>query len=383
MSSTLPERPSLEQYKKLAKDLLAAAASGQPEALSFIREHHADALSKTKLGLSDAQHALARSLQFLSWPKLRAAILAQENEAFFAAVYAGEYEAVEKWLQARPELANLVNANGATAFHVAAERGHEAFIPLLVRHGANPEAKFGYSAHTPLSWAVTVGSFGFAEAMLKAGAKTDLFTAAGIGNLDAVKAFWVEGVVQPNPSQTGSSRFAADGSRLPRPPESVQDQVSDALYMASRHGRVQVIQWLLAHGADPNFPAYLGGTSLHWAEFSGSRPSCELLRAAGASDDLRDSLYGATPRSFGVVVPAGWGLLGILKRNLEQDPTLANASDAKWTPLQAAAKEGQSDSVRLLLAYGADPSVRDADGQTALDIARSKEHGEIVKLLDQ
>src|SRR6185503_2514597 len=53
---TLPERPSLEQQKKLAKELLTAFQASEPEAVGRIRAELPD---KTKISLTDAQFVLA------------------------------------------------------------------------------------------------------------------------------------------------------------------------------------------------------------------------------------------------------------------------------------------------------------------------------------
>jgi hypothetical protein len=61
----LPARPSLEQLRKQAKDLLARARAGDVEALAMLGRQPATA------SLSDAQRALARHYGFSSWPELR------------------------------------------------------------------------------------------------------------------------------------------------------------------------------------------------------------------------------------------------------------------------------------------------------------------------
>ena len=69
----LPDRPSVEQYKKQAKELLRAATVCEPAALGRVRKHHPrlHALALDRPGaitLADAQLVLAREHGYESWP---------------------------------------------------------------------------------------------------------------------------------------------------------------------------------------------------------------------------------------------------------------------------------------------------------------------------
>src|SRR5438876_6692473 len=61
----LPVRPDLDQYKKQAKELLAACKSGDAVALARVAVHHRG----SRLTLADAQFVIAREHGFDSWPK--------------------------------------------------------------------------------------------------------------------------------------------------------------------------------------------------------------------------------------------------------------------------------------------------------------------------
>ena len=67
VSTRLPARPSLEQLRKQAKDLLRACRNADAVALERVRRHKPQA---TDPSLSDAQFALAREYGFDSWPRL-------------------------------------------------------------------------------------------------------------------------------------------------------------------------------------------------------------------------------------------------------------------------------------------------------------------------
>src|SRR5436189_6038293 len=87
----LPPHPSLEQYKKRAKDLVKACRSGDPEAIrAWAREwlrsrtDEVAAFARTKLTdgscvLADAHFVIARSHGFASWPKFAAHVESLER----------------------------------------------------------------------------------------------------------------------------------------------------------------------------------------------------------------------------------------------------------------------------------------------------------------
>ena len=274
----LPDRPSLEYLKKLAKDRL-------PEL------RRADAGAR----LADAQLAVAREHGFPSWRALRAhldaparAERAERVTELFAAIRRGEEAAVERLLAADPVLANARDAEGSTPLLAAVDAHRAGLIPLLLGRGADPGGVYAHSAHTPLSWAVVTESFDSARELMRAGLEPDLFCAAGLGDVERVRAFFSpDGRLKPNASRTGSSRYAPDGTRLPCPPGTDREIVSDALYMAVRNGQEGAVRELLTRGPDLAFRAFAGGTVLHWAHFAGAPAVVAVLLAAG----------GRTPRS--------------------------------------------------------------------------------------
>jgi ankyrin repeat protein len=391
MPRPLPLRANLEWLKKLSKERLGALRASNPAAR-----------------LSQAQLEVAREFDFSSWRKLKAHVeelrekldsvvpadvrkrAAADSVApddpdlakLLAAVSAGETQTVTNLVAARPALAGAHGPEGQTPLHVAAQCNDPQIAATLVAYGADVNAKFGQSEHSALSWAVTCNAIECARTLLKLGAEVDLFAAAGIGALEHVQShFDAAGELRPNASRTGSSRFAPDGSRLPCPPATPREQISDALYIACRNGQAEVVRFLLAKDPDLSFRAFLGAPPLHWAYFGGSRSVVELLEKSGADAEARDNTLGCTPRAFGICVAANWGFEFLVRARLADDPSLVNIMDGRTSPLHEAARENHIPIVRLLLDQGANPRIVNGDGKTPLDLAIEKGHAEVAEML--
>lgn len=372
MNVTLPERASLEHLRGQARALLTEWQSGAKDRiLAYFPED--------KPNLARSQTVIAREYGFASWAEIRRHVL---TESFRRAIRDADVDAAQAAQFEIPSLVNEPIEEGVLPLHLAVENNDADLTRWLIKAGAELEPKFGHSSHTPLSWAITVNSFEAANVLVENGARADLFCLAGLGRLEDVKRFWVDGNLIENPSRTGSSRFNEQGERLPNPPETPTEQISDALYIAARNGHLDVSRWLLEKGADPNFRGYLGGTVLHWAEFSANAELAELVREHGGDDRLEDFEFKANPKAFSIIVPAAWGIPSLLIRNLSAYPDRVDLRGGFGTALNAAVWNGQIDSVRVLLAAGASRTAQNAHGLTAAELARAKGFAEIATLLD-
>jgi ankyrin repeat protein len=183
----LPDRPSLEYLKKLAK-----------ERLQDLRRIERSAR------LAQAQLAVAREHGFASWRALRAELdrrlAAAEPDhvvELFAAIRSGDGTVVDRLLAAHHSLANARNEEGNTPLSAAVDARRAGLIPLLLRRGGDPHLVYAHSAHTPLYWAVVIEAYDCAHALMAAGVEPDLFCAGW--------ARWTA-CAPPSPPRAGSGR---------------------------------------------------------------------------------------------------------------------------------------------------------------------------------
>jgi putative phosphoribosyl transferase len=98
----IPTRPSLEQYRKQAKDLLDGVTKQTPDALDRVSTHHPrlkgqalPILAASEIRLCDAQLVIAREHGFESWPKFSAHLRAMQGvqpDAFVERLRIGDAE---------------------------------------------------------------------------------------------------------------------------------------------------------------------------------------------------------------------------------------------------------------------------------------------------
>lgn len=134
---------------------------------------------------------------------------------------------------------------------------------------------------------------------------------------------------------------------------------------------------LIAGDADVNQLSVDGTTALHWAVYRKDLELVQMLLAEGANPDIRND-YGATP----MTVASEHGDYPIMKALVDAGGDIESPNSEGQTLLMAVARTGNIDTARLLLDKGATvDAVENWGGQTALMWASSQQQPAMVKLL--
>jgi len=160
-----------------------------------------------------------------------------------------------------------------------------------------------------------------------------------------------------------------------------------------RVGRVDIVRWLLNHGADVNAQSIDSWFPLFLAVGNGHVEICQLLQLHNADLSVR-TIDGETllHRAASPAHDRHHDQLNIMRLLLDQGADVNARDHGGRTPLHyssfQAGKEGVSDNTkgtvegaRLLLKYGADIDARDNAGKTPLQFALDHNYHEMAEFL--
>ena len=235
-------------------------------------------------------------------------------------------EAVRSLLQRKADV-NAPQIDGTTALHWAVRLDDLDTADMLIRAGANVSAANRAGA-TPMQLAALNGNAAMVEKLIKAGAD----------------------------------------SNVPLTPYG-----DTALMMASRTGKTDAIKVLLDGGAKVNTKETWGGTTaLMWAVSERHAAAVKTLIDHGADVNARSNFVpAANGRGFEGRTPVA-----------PQPGQAAEEFASGWlTPLMFAAREGDVESARLMVAAGADVNAPASDGKDALGLAIFNGNYELASFL--
>jgi len=292
-------------------------------------------------------------------------------------VVKGDRNAVRSLLKNHVDV-NAAQPDGSTALMLAAERNDVEIADLLIRAKANVNVVNEYGA-TALSVACATGNVALIKLLLDARAdpnapllsgETPLMTAVDSGNRDAASLLLEHGA-DVNARETNGGQTTLMWAAANRSPD--------------------IVRLLVDHGADPRARSTGGFTPLLFAAQQGDIESGRLLLQAGA--DVNDR--SGNDRKTALMVAAAGGNREFSVLLLEKGANHALSDDGGFTALHYAAsdKDG-ADIVRALLMHGAHPNPRttrdsreyvyagvNLTGATPLFLAASRGNVETVRAL--
>lgn len=213
-----------------------------------------------------------------------------------------------------------------------------------------------------------------------------LFGAVQSGNLDAVKKAITEGtdpnVIGPggisllqqaiNSKQLEILKFLLATGANPKSPDNAA-----VVAVASRGNRLDIVRCLVEAGAPINTPS----TSCHWDNalvagvINGNVEMVAYLLEHGADPAGHDDL-GTTA----LHMAARKGNIQVVEMLLRHGADVNQRDDYGQTALMLACREGKKEAVEFLLAHKADTTLADGYGANAEAWAREKHHEDIVPL---
>jgi len=399
----LPVRPSLEQYRKQAKELLKACKSGDSDSLQRVKRYHPHPSKLTdsrtpsaKLSLADAQLVIAREHAFESWPKFAKFIEALTRESSPVsqfelaadAIVAGDAITLKRLLRENPALieARSTRLHRATLLHYLGANGFEDYrqksprnaveiAELLLSAGSEVDALAdAYGKATTLGLVASsihpkqAGvQIALLHTLLEAGASVDgvggwnpLIGALRNGRGEAAEFLAgrgalldVEGAAGVGRLDVVTSCFNENGSLKA---DSTTAQMESGFLWACEYGRNDVVEFLLQRGVDLRTQANTGMTGLHWAVVGARLATVKLLLKQGApiaetnkygGTALGQALWSATNGDQGIdYVP-------IIDTLIEAGATIEPGSLA-WLARQPGSASTNAPLEALLRRHGAD-----------------------------
>jgi hypothetical protein len=295
----LPARPDLHQLRIQAKDLIKRARAGDAAAAARIN------VVSERLTLAAAQLALAREYGFASWARLKAevkrrAFLDNRDIRSLRALFAEQpqlaREKLEHWsdhpLGATPLGYVAMLRFDAPRLGLPGEISGTAEVARLLIGAGAPVEGAPDDCETPLITAASYGDADVARVLIEAGADieavaaengavpgcTALMHAAVFGNTNVVDVLVaagarIGGIVQ------AAAAGELSGHLTPETP--LADRLR-ALATAAAHGRLGVIDDLIAAGTPVDVPDDHGRLPLAEAIEHRREEAADRLRAAGA-----------------------------------------------------------------------------------------------------
>ncbi|XP_035811712.1 serine/threonine-protein phosphatase 6 regulatory ankyrin repeat subunit C-like isoform X2 [Amphiprion ocellaris] len=283
---------------------------------------------------------------------------------------------------------NIVDDHGRTCLHAAASGGNVECLNLLLNSGAELDMKDSLG-RSPLHYAAANGNSQCTISLVRAGAEANELDLTGCSPLHYAAASHTfcgggtnsqpDFIMEKEQEASLCLDYLLDNGANPTLKNS---KGYSAVHYAAAYGNKQHLELLLEisfnclEEVESNIPV----SPLHLAAYYGHCEALRLLCETLVSLDVRDiegqtALHLAAQKGFSTCVEV------LLKH---QASYTLKEHKHKWTPLHAAAAEGQVDCLLLLVNREQSADVidsQDTRGQTALMLAALGRHTDCVHIL--
>ena len=227
-----------------------------------------------------------------------------------------------------------------------------AVVQALLDDGADINTPQGDGA-TALHWAAYWDDLKTAQRLVAAGATVDMANDLGVSPL------WLA-------CNNGSAAMVETLLDAGADPSAALPSGETPLMTASRTGSADAVRFLLAHGAEVNpREGSHGQTALMWAVAQQHPAIVRTLLEHGANTADRSNVYPKVISSSGNADPSG----------------VYEIAQGGYTPLLFAARAGDLESAKLLVAAGADVNDAAPMGTSTLVVAAHSGHGALAAFL--
>lgn len=285
----------------------------------------------------------------------------KKETALYLAALIGKLDCVQRLLKCKEVRIDAVDYEGSTPLHGAAHGGHEAIVALLIASGANRHIKTP-EQETALDFATRQGNLGCVQLLLQ-GPLTEKMIIASV-----MKA------IQFNQGVVLKYFLDLQYDTVVTPEGNLESRVFNvnALFVEGRYTLLQyavhckqpdMVHLLLAYSAKPWLLSICDGSIL----------DCSIpLHAIKNPCILADNLC----------LAALYGENAFITLILKYYPVLVNCYNQFGVmPLHYAAQSDNPETVKLLLAAGANVNVVDRDGYTVLHYAVENKELEVARVL--
>ncbi|XP_017461233.1 PREDICTED: tankyrase-2-like, partial [Rhagoletis zephyria] len=297
----------------------------------------------------------------------------------------GEVEVVRAILGKHAHLVNCRDVDGrqSTPLHFAAGYNRLEVVQCLLERGADVHAK-DKGGLVPLHNACSYGHYEVAELLVRRGANvnatdlwkfTALHEAASKGKVDIVRLLLRHGADPAKKNRDGETPLDVV----------CQSEITDlllgnaAILEAAKRGELaRLVRLLTPDNVNCRDAQGRNSTPLHLAAgYNNFEVAQYLLEGLPTANGKIGGKADVNAPDKGGLIPlhnaASYGHLDIAALLIKHD-TNVNATD-RWgfTPLHEAAQKGRTQLCALLLAHGADPTLKNHEGQTALDLASAED----------